>query len=159
AASDGAGDGGTVKLVSGVLRVDFALISTTAFSTGHGGNVNIIADNLELSGFGAIESSTDGSINPFSPNFGNAGDVFVNATSILINGAGKGRRTMGILAASRQGSTGNGGNLIVKGDRLFLENGGAISASSSSAALAGSVQLTLGTLTMESDSSISSGNT
>src|SRR6266446_5132796 len=153
AASDGSGDGGTVNMMTNVLQLDSAVISTTAFSTGAGGSVNVTAGKLEVTDRGKIASSTNAS--------GNAGDVRVNATSMIVDGTGGKLGETGIFAASRQGSPGSagkGGSVVVSGNQLLLENGGAISASSSNAAPAGSVQLTLGTLTVESDSSISSAN-
>jgi filamentous hemagglutinin family protein len=153
AASDGSGDGGTVNMMTNVLQLDSAVISTTAFSTGAGGNVTVTADNLQLADRGRIASSTNAS--------GNAGDVLVNASSMILDGTGGQLGETGIFAASRlgiRGSAGRGGSVVVSGNQLLLENGGAISTSSSNAAPAGSVQLTLGTLAIESDSSISSAN-
>ena len=154
AASGGSGDGGTVNMITDVLQLDSAVISTTAFSTGAGGNVSVTAGNLQLTDRGKIASSTNAS--------GNAGDVHVNAASMIIDGTGGKLGETGIFARSPRpiaGSAGNGGSVVVTGNQLLLENRGAISASSSNAAPAGSVQLTLEALTVEAASSISSANT
>jgi filamentous hemagglutinin family protein len=154
AASGGSGDGGTVNMMTNVLQLDSAVIRTTAFSTGAGGSVNVTAGKLQVTDRGKIASSTNAS--------GNAGDVLVNATSMIIDGTGGKLGETGIFARSPRGiagSAGKGGSVAVSGNQLLLENRGAISASSSNAASAGSVQLTLEALTVESDSSISSANT
>ncbi|MEM9273298.1 MAG: filamentous hemagglutinin N-terminal domain-containing protein [Cyanobacteria bacterium P01_F01_bin.143] len=105
----GSGDGGHINLFTEYLEVrngaqissaTLGLFSDNIFTTGNGGSVNIEASNIKLDGF--IESKTDNGVRE------------IEASGILANA---------FL------SSGAGGNIDIKSDRLTITNGATINAS------------------------------
>ncbi len=129
----GAGEAGDVSLVTNQLLIDgqnFNLFSTGVLSnaergsSGNAGSVLTTANNsIELFKGGTIGSSTFG--------HGNAGNVFVDAGSLTIDGQGFNLFATGILSNAEFGSNGNAGTIIVTVDEtIALSNIGQISSNS-----------------------------
>jgi filamentous hemagglutinin family protein len=165
-------DGGTSPNLTGILRqaddsgastgqlsvttsgpitmANDGLISSDTFSPGNAGNVNVVAQSLNLASFASISSSageaagspglstgnagevsvttsgattltSGGSITANSFTTGNAGNVIVNAASLSIEGSPKIAST-GIFA-SAFGVAGNAGNVTVSAGSLDISNG------------------------------------
>ena len=117
-------------------------------SFGNVGSVFVKAGDIRITGGGQISSSTLGD--------GNAGNVNVTADSLLIDGSESG--IFAVAGFEGLASSGIGGGVAVSANSLMLQNEGAISAASFTPSTAGSLQLSLGTLSMDSGSSISSAN-
>lgn len=127
------GDGGTVRIRTGKLLVrDGAALSATAFATGQGGILDIVATELiEVSGgglaLGDFSSSTINSAvlplpvifqallpNPQTPT-GDAGRIRLQTPTLLLSDGGN----LGI----RNEGTGNGGKLELQTHQLRLNKG------------------------------------
>ena len=166
------GSGGTVSVTAGSLSVDgsgtsgvfptgifadtkpFVFIDSdgnklTFDGHGEGGNVAVQAANATITSGGQIAASTFGS--------GDGGRVEVTAKdSLLIHGSDSG--IFAVAGAPGISTSGTGGDVFVSAGDLSLQNKGAISAASFTLAKAGSLELNLGTLSLDSGSSISSAN-
>jgi filamentous hemagglutinin family protein len=146
---DSSGNAGRVVVDAGKLRINNGgKISSRTFAAGNGGDVKVTANSLLINGAGAplatgILADTLGS--------GRAGSVIVQARGLTIT-------DHGAIAASADRSSGESGDVAVSAEDLVLQDGGVIAAASFTTATAGSLRLTLGTLSMDSDSSISSAN-
>ncbi|MER0172120.1 MAG: hypothetical protein DU489_16320, partial [Nitrosomonas sp.] len=104
-------------------------------SKGHAGTVNVTSDSLKLINNGHISSSTFGS--------GDAGMVSVEAGEILIDGT-RSEFFTGISSdAGEEGidSDGNGGEISIKADNLYLLGGGAVSSTTSTRGNAGEITI------------------
>ena len=148
------GNGGDLSIHAESLSIsgeNVAILASTT-SSGNGGDLSLDVGSLSISGGSVVASSTTS-----KKEGGNGGNVTVNAESIVIDSAGIPPGFTGIFAETF--NTGNGGTVAIGAGQLLLQNGGIISAASSSSAAAGSVQLRLGTLSMDAGSSISSANT
>jgi filamentous hemagglutinin family protein len=125
-------------------------ISTDTVGSGKGGQVNVTAGSLTMTGGNNFDFSTTISSDTYGA--GNAGQVTVTAGSLSINGQGF-ENTTGVSSQSYATGTGNAGNITVKvQDLLLMENGGEITAQTSSpSGKAGEVNVTAGSLIMKGD--------
>ncbi|HLF95661.1 MAG TPA: filamentous hemagglutinin N-terminal domain-containing protein [Methylococcaceae bacterium] len=146
----GSGRGGHIDLQTGVLQSwGFSVVSSTPVSsgifanaesgsTGDGGNIDIDADSIRLSGGAQIAATTWGA--------GNAGHIDIRADDILLTGYAQwngGIVPTGIHAAVAKGSTGQASNLDIAARRIFLRDGAQIDAASETSAKGGNINLTL----------------
>ena len=128
----GAGDAGTILVNAGTLQLEpNGFISTSTFGSSGGGNITVVADSVLIDGTGELK--------------GPSGNFF---TGIFAQAEGRNFQLPG-----------KGGDITVTATDLVLQNAGAISAQSFVSSTAGSVRLSLGTLSMDTGSLISSANT
>src|SRR5262249_48763014 len=83
----------------------------------------------------------DGSIFTSTSGKGNAGDVIVNADSLLIDAGGV-TGGAGIFARAQNGSAGQGGNIAVHVNNIKITNAGRIAATSAGSGDAGKLNIT-----------------
>ena len=123
------GLGGDVRLNALSVQMQDTYISTGNFvasvfgegATGAAGNVTISADSIQL-----VSSAIDTSNLLLLPSFADRpGDISVTARAILIDGPGSG------IFTDTQG-IGAGGNIFVNANSFTLQNGGTLSAKTSS---------------------------
>jgi filamentous hemagglutinin family protein len=143
------GNGGDLNIKAGSLSIDDSRtdlapilkflsrrvdISAETQGSGHGGNVNITVDHaLRIVGSGEIAVSTSPLTKPFQVS-GDAGNLSIQARSLLIDGFGMPNIFTGIAATSAAGANGNAGDVTIRVDHaLHVIGGGEISASTSSA--------------------------
>ena len=131
--------------VGGVNRVGDGLDGSGM--TGNGGNININAQNLQVTNPGVITASTSG--------MGDAGDININITdTVVIDAELKNRgEFLGSAISSRvggvdlngnpQGAIGNGGNININAQNLNIVNGGFITGSTFAVGNAGSIELNI----------------
>ena len=113
----GQGNGGSISLETGLLRLtDGGVVNTATGSEGNAGNVNIRAEQIEVSG-----------LNPYSPfpaaigtislplGTGNAGDINIQADSILV-------RNGGAISSATFGQQGNAGDVTINADSIELRD-------------------------------------
>src|SRR5439155_22976 len=127
------GHAGTVIVQAGDLTMiqGGQIGSGTFFGTGHGGNVNIIANSLIIDGTGGPEApataifadsvSEAGYYGHGSNSSGPAGNVMVKAGSLTLTNGGE-------ISSSTSGS-GDGGNVNVIADSLLITGAGLFSSS------------------------------
>ena len=147
------GTGGEVVVdASNILVTGSAVISTSNIEgDGAAGDLLVIADQIRLDGFGAIEESRFGfGITSEVLASGTGGNVTVEAGDIFVtNNATISTRTAGIRDA---------GQLDVSAtDRVELREGGTISSESFTAANSGEVLLTAGDVVLRNGAEISAG--
>ena len=150
------GDGGNLIVETGRLTVgDGAFINTGTFGPGKAGNLTVKArDSIELAdglyGSGLFASADVGStgdggdliietgrlivrdgaqISVSTLGQGKAGNLLVKAVNLVevIGESADSKRGSGLFASAEQGSTGDGGNLIIETGRLIVRDGAFIS--------------------------------
>ncbi|MBD2522515.1 filamentous hemagglutinin N-terminal domain-containing protein [Nostoc sp. FACHB-133] len=89
---------------------------------GRGGNINLKAGSLSLTNGGIVNASTSSK--------GNAGDITIDARDrILIDGISTTGFSSGVFSTVNATAVGNGGNIKLATDSLFLNRGGISSSS------------------------------
>lgn len=152
----GSGDGGNLSVTASEIEIvgaarEFAsglFVSTE--DSGNGGNLEIVTDYLLLAGGGEITTTTFGS--------GDGGSVTVTASEIEIIGGAAEVGSSGLFAnvefteieaEAEDGSvffeiieaTGNGGDILLKSDRLSISGGGRIEAFTNTLGDAGTITI------------------
>jgi large exoprotein involved in heme utilization and adhesion len=124
----------TVKQVSidGQNKGDFSGIfsDVNLRATGHGGFVKINSDDIKLINEGTIRSRTQS-----SNVTGKAGDVIINAKSLLLDSAGR------ISSDTNLNSNANAGNIQIKTDKLTILEQGDITSNTYSTGNAGKIDI------------------
>ena len=140
----GAGDGGSIAIVSETLAVhNHGDISSSTFAAGNGGQISIAAQAVTLTDDGAILTFTA----PASS--GDGGLIHVEADTILVSGILPGGFDSGFseFVAETQG-TGAGGTIeLIAGD-ISVREGGRLISTSFGSGDAGNVRLTADTVTV-----------
>ncbi|MGZ5051495.1 MAG: beta strand repeat-containing protein [Methylobacter sp.] len=174
------GDAGGVSVSAGILDI-FSLgsISSSTWSTGNAGVVQVTADKLMIDGqgnpyagtgifsgvythepysghagdvivqAGTLDIFNGGTISSSTFSGGNAGSVLVGADELNINSRGFLSWDTGIVSNAEAGSSGSGGNLAVQAGKIELSNGGVISSSTFAKGQAGTVQVTADTIKLD----------
>ncbi len=155
AAPGSTGKGGDINIDTGHLVVaDGAQILSSTFGTGDTGNLNIKASEIELIGGSPVvgssglftlvmpgSSGNGGNVNidtgsllvtdgaqaatlTFSD--GNAGNLAIKGENVELIGTSPNGFPSSFFASADRGSTGNGGNLTIEADRLFIADGAQI---------------------------------
>ena len=102
------GDGGNLSIITDRLLVtNEAEISTITFGLGNAGNLNIEANNIELSGSGLFADSLGE---------GNGGDLSLETNLLLL--------TQGAQISASTFGLGNAGNLNIQANTIELSNSG-----------------------------------
>ncbi len=142
------GNGGQITLATqSLLLSSDAFITAGTFGQGNAGNIQIEVRTLEATGGSSITTSTS--------NNGQAGTIQVNAVDLLrLDGF-----QTGIYAATRSGSTGNGGNIIIDPDLVEITNGATIAASSLGSGIGGNINLIANRLLLNNQGSITATTT
>ena len=165
------GNGGNVMITAPrLLLEDGGKINTRTFGTGTAGNISVVVDSIQISGFSALNPATSrsgimsetrgsgragdiqvtteqlrmqdgGSITGASFGTGATGDVKVNSSkSVELSG-----ETPISFSASLIGTVsfnrGNGGNVTINTSKLIVQNGAGISASTLSQGNAGNLRI------------------
>ena len=137
--TEGSGNGGnvTVSADSFAAKSDASGIFADSDSEGSGGNAGIVhvnVNSLELSNSAEIETDTEGT--------GNAGDIFVNAKSVKVDGALSHDFT-GISSDSDSDSIGGrAGNVSIACDNMLLRNGGEVVTDTFGTGVGGNISVT-----------------
>jgi filamentous hemagglutinin family protein len=124
----GIGPGGNIVLnAHSVMLQNGGILFAGSNAAGNGGNILVKADSVSITGGAQITSASV--IGDSGTPTGNAGNVTIQglaspAQSVLIDGSGSG------IFTDTQG-TGAGGNILLNANSVTLQNGGALSASTS----------------------------
>jgi filamentous hemagglutinin family protein len=144
----GEGNAGTIDITAeeielvGVNQIDpiFSSSSLTASAekgaTGNGGNIQVSAERLKLSDGSVIANGTVGE--------GDAGTIDITAGEIELVGVNQFIPQNASRIAANTESTGNGGDIEVKTDRLRIADGARISSGTSGEENAGTIDITAG---------------
>jgi filamentous hemagglutinin family protein len=133
---------------------------TQTISSGTGGQLNIVADNLQLTNGGQLQSGSVIGRNPFTGQptnpSGPGGTININGhsgpiTSVLIDGAGSG------IFTNSQGS-GLGGNTNITAQSITVQNGGVISAQANGSGPGGQMNILTDNLQLISGGQLTSGS-
>ncbi len=115
-------------------------------NNGNGGDLAVFTDELIVSDGASISASNFPTIEERNPGTGEAGDITIEANSILLENDGR-------INAATQSPTGEGANIILKvTEDIILRNNSLISAETFKEATGGSINLTARNLSLESDS-------
>ena len=165
------GNGGNVMITAPrLLLEDGGKINTRTFGTGTAGNISVVIDSIQISGFSALNPATSRSgIMSETRGSGRAGDIQVTTEQLMmqdggsITGASFGTGATGDLkvnssksielsgetpisfSASLIGTVsfnrGNGGNVTINTPKLIVQNGAGISASTLGQGNAGNLRI------------------
>ncbi|MHC5748693.1 MAG: filamentous hemagglutinin, partial [Nostoc sp.] len=109
---------------------------------GRGGNINLKAGSLSLTNGGIVNASTSSK--------GNAGDITIDARDrILIDGISTTGFSSGVFSTVNPTAVGNGGNIYLTTDSLYLSNSGRVSTSSVGQGKAGDININSGSTTLD----------
>ena len=139
---DGAtGNAGGVSIQAKNLQLsDQGLISTRTTGPGAGGNIELISDEVTLSGGASISAESS-----VSAKAGKAGNISINASGIFQSD------NSSVTTAAEQAK---GGDITLKATQVQLTNGALISAESSGVGDAGNIDITATYSLLMRDSSI-----
>ncbi|XGW00593.1 MAG: filamentous hemagglutinin N-terminal domain-containing protein [Leptolyngbya sp. BL-A-14] len=88
-------------------------------ATGHGGNMAVNTEQLQVTGGANLSTSTFG--------IGDAGTLTLNATNIQLTGASIDGNASGLFAQVGRRATGNGGTVVINTQSLQATQGGTVS--------------------------------
>lgn len=108
-------------------------INAQAFGSEDTGSITVTTEELVLIDGGAIGSQTAGA--------GDSGDVTIVADSIQARGIVEALEFVGSALSAGTAGVGNGGDLFIETDRLLLQDGGVVTASTFNAGSAGTVTI------------------
>lgn len=116
--------------------------------TGEGGSLSVQTDSLIVRNGAAISASTFGN--------GNAGNINVNAKTIILSGTmPTGQSSSGIFTSANIGSTGNSGKIKVGAESLLMRNQATISSSAFGLSNAGDIEIAARDIQLDRNSEIS----
>ncbi len=167
AITSGSGNGGDLVINTGRLLVqDGGLLSSSTFSTGRAGNLQVDAtDSVEV--IGISEDGIQSSVSFDSSGFGDAGDLKITTSRLMVKDGGLVSATTAgtgqagtleveadlveVIGTSANGKfssllfdtvgSGNAGLLEIDADRLIIKDGGLVSATTSSTGEAGKLNV------------------
>jgi len=170
---DATGKGGQITIDTERLTLrDGSKISASTFSSGNAGNIDIRANQIELTGTSSsnlfsstIETSVGeggtgeggqltmdaerivlrdgGQIAVSTFGTGTGGNLSVNATEIELSGTSRdGQIVSGFLGSAQRNSSGESGSIAVNTERLLLRDGAAISVSTFGTGKGGELNIT-----------------
>jgi filamentous hemagglutinin family protein len=124
-----------IDVIDSLKLVKQAGIQSVIFpnAIGQGGEISIIAPNIQIFGGGSITSATQGN--------GNAGNVSVIANTIVLDGSSPNGSSGISSLVIGSAVSGSGGNVQVKTGLLAMTNGAVVSASTFGTGNAGNVQI------------------
>jgi filamentous hemagglutinin family protein len=166
------GDAGTITIDASSVTIDgFGQIESNTYGTGNGGDVTVNAVGaVVITGHPDADFSTGIAANTYSITGGNAGEVTVNAGSIMIadsgqiatstSGAGNGGNVLvhatgtleidgspnaqaptGISADSLPGATGHAGKITIDADSVIVHDAGQVTTNTAGSGTAGDVAI------------------
>ena len=151
-ATGGQGNAGSIEITaSDTIMIDgeksdgfvSGVSSGVSFVQGEAGNVTITTGSLSLTNGGFVSSATEGQ--------GNAGSLKITASdTITIDGESSEGFGSTVNSLVNPGAEGNGGNVTITTDSLFLSNDGQVSATTFGQGNAGDVNINASQLTLQS---------
>ncbi|MGJ3251886.1 MAG: filamentous hemagglutinin N-terminal domain-containing protein [Elainellaceae cyanobacterium] len=168
ASTAGNGDAGTITTRQfGTIQLSDSTLSTAveAPAIGDGGQLFLQADRIDLSNNARVSASTagqgragavealattftvrrGGQIETFTTGRANAGDIIINVQDELFLTD----PNTGLFANTTEGSSGNGGNIVIDPMVVVVQNGAAIAVNSSGTGQGGDIQLAAGRLILD----------
>ncbi len=140
----GRGDAGNVRIIA-TDTVSFAGVGSNGFSSGassevgqggegNGGDLEITTNSLFVTDGAGLAASTFGQ--------GDAGNVRIIATdTVSFAGVGSNGRYSGVFSSAEQGGEGNGGDMEITTNSLFVTDGAGLTASTFGRGDAGNVRI------------------
>ena len=110
------GQGGNVNIIASTLLVqDGARINADTFGEGKGGNITLYTDKLLVKDGAKVSVDTFGE--------GKGGNLTVNAQDVQLIGTNEDGRFSSSLSTRTYNSSGDGGNLTLSTNKLFIKDG------------------------------------
>lgn len=156
----GTGDAGTVDLtLRGALSMtDTSAIVADTYSSGNGGNINVAAAQVNLTGEALISANAAQILPPLVAS-GRGGNVTVQTGSLSIQGTGsEPPGTLGITAQTELNATGNAGEINVTAGNLSFGGGAIVSSASFTSGDGGTVSVSCAQGELSGQSSISASS-
>lgn len=144
----GTGNGGILNLQANTVSFDgtgsngystFASSAVNPTAVGNAGNINITTDSLSVANGAFLSTGTLGQ--------GNGGSFNIQARTVSIDGVGSSNGSSSFVAnAVLPGAIGNGGDINITADSLFVTNGAFISTSTFGDGNGGQITINANTL-------------
>lgn len=136
------GNGGNIQIRTTTLDIlGGAQLDARTQTGGNGGNVDVVADRVAISGAaGVLRSGISTGSDIGGEGGGNGGQITLTATSLLLT-------DKGAVDLGTNGS-GSGGSLNVNADRITIASGGIVSSGSFGNGIAGNLSLSSRSFTM-----------
>lgn len=148
ATSLGSGDAGDVNIDTGrLLLLDGAQVSAITEGGGKGGNLQIVADSIELIGISADDAQVSSGLSVQSQGLGDAGNLTIDTGRLLVQG--------GAVISSTSSEEGTSGNIKITARETLQADDGTISTSSSRSS-GGAITINAGDIRLFGDSDIRS---
>lgn len=180
--TDGTGTGGDITIDTPRLRVARgAQLSTSTLGSGDGGDIEVTAHRINVIGGAGTETPSGLFANVLDPNAtGNGGTLTIQAKRLNVLGGAEisattlgigqggtirldideinviagapGLGSSGIFAQTDFGATGNGGNIFIEGDRLYLSGGAALGIATFESGSSGVLDIVVNSMILEGQS-------
>ncbi|MDZ4877298.1 MAG: hypothetical protein CLLPBCKN_006733 [Chroococcidiopsis cubana SAG 39.79] len=181
---DSTGDAGDLNFETSTLRLEGgAQVSAVTFGAGKGGNLNVVAHDMQLSG-----TSNDGrpsglSVSAERNSTGDAGNLTINthtlwledgaqisaatfatgrggnlnvvAHDMQLSGTSNGGLSSGLFTSATRNSTGDAGNLTINTGNLLVQDGARVSVESSGTGTAGNMTLNARSIRLNNNAELS----
>jgi large exoprotein involved in heme utilization and adhesion len=163
ASTAGAGDGGeivinateSIELIGASAQGASGVFANAIFGTGDGGNISLVSDRLTIEDGATINASNFSSRNPdVPPGLGKAGNIQIEANSLLLDSAAD--EASSITAATANAGGGNI-NLQIE-DSLIARNGSQITVDTRGSSDGGAIAIVTDFLELTSSSQISANS-
>lgn len=168
AITNGEGQGGNITVNTNTLRLaDGAVVSARTTDAGNSGNITVNANTLETVRGGQVLTATRSS--------GKAGDINLNVyNSVTLSGSdptfaerlarlgsdiNNEGAISGLLANTAEGSTGNGGSVIIKTGQLNITDGAEVAVSSKGTGDAGNLQVQTDSIRLDNGGKLTATST
>lgn len=138
------GNGNSIEISTRELSIlNRARIDASTRGQGEAGNINIIANQVDLAAGGQLRTTT--------ASVSDAGNIIVMGSDrVTLAGSNS-----GLFANTETGSTGKGGTITITPQSLFLHDLARISVDSQGSGEGGDIQISANTLTLDTNSAIS----
>ncbi|MCB1875527.1 MAG: S-layer family protein [Chromatiales bacterium] len=137
------GRAGDILIRAGMLEMDGGVLNTETlvFGVGQAGNLEIIADSVDLRGGAVVSSATRG--------LGDGGNTRIETARLVVTGPDTALQSITIFS-------GNAGSIEIRASDVILENGAGISASTQGFGDGGGILIEADRLTMGEGTNITS---
>ncbi|HBB34198.1 MAG TPA: filamentous hemagglutinin [Cyanobacteria bacterium UBA8803] len=138
-----AGNAGELTINTGYLLVQDGMTVSAITSAGRGGNITVTANTVEVVNGGQLRTTTEAGED--------AGDIhLIVRDRVILTGADS-----GLLANTTEGSSGNGGSILIRNpNSVLIRDGARVAVDSKGTGVGGDIDIQAGSVTLENQASL-----